>query len=171
MTSIFRMLGLDLSAPDHTTLSRRGQHIDLPLPPQDRIGLERRGVNPNGVALDQIRSRQHLQDPREDGPDASPRRSAGASARSSNARAALSRGPAPGSRGAQVNRRCATRSHARNRCLRSSQSAAAGSTSPASDSGGRSSSRRTAHTALRRTRQTRACRAPDSVVDRTDARP
>ena len=62
------MLGLDLSAPDHTTLSRRGQHIDLPLPPQDRIGLERRGVNPNGVALDQIRSRQHLQDPREDGP-------------------------------------------------------------------------------------------------------
>ena len=27
-----------------------------------------RGINPNGVALDQIRSRQHLQDPREDGP-------------------------------------------------------------------------------------------------------
>ena len=25
------MLGLDLSAPDHTTLSRRGQHLDLPL--------------------------------------------------------------------------------------------------------------------------------------------
>ena len=44
--------GFDLSAPDHTTLSRRGQHLDLPLPPQDRIGLERRGVNPNGVALD-----------------------------------------------------------------------------------------------------------------------
>ena len=36
--------------------------------PQGRIGLERRGINPNGVALDQIRSRQHLQDPREDGP-------------------------------------------------------------------------------------------------------
>ena len=31
LTSIFRMLGLDLSAPDHTTLSRRGQHLDLPL--------------------------------------------------------------------------------------------------------------------------------------------
>ena len=31
MTSIFGMLGLDLSAPDHTTLSRRGQHLDLPL--------------------------------------------------------------------------------------------------------------------------------------------
>ena len=27
LTSIFRMLGLDLSAPDHTTLSRRGQHL------------------------------------------------------------------------------------------------------------------------------------------------
>ena len=31
MTSIFGMLGLELSAPDHTTLSRRGQHLDLPL--------------------------------------------------------------------------------------------------------------------------------------------
>ena len=31
MTSIFGMLGLDLSAPDHTTLSRRGQHLDLTL--------------------------------------------------------------------------------------------------------------------------------------------
>ena len=31
LTSIFGMLGLELSAPDHTTLSRRGQHLDLPL--------------------------------------------------------------------------------------------------------------------------------------------
>ena len=31
LTSIFGMLGLDLSTPDHTTLSRRGQHLDLPL--------------------------------------------------------------------------------------------------------------------------------------------
>ena len=31
LTSIFGMLGLDLFAPDHTTLSRRGQHLDLPL--------------------------------------------------------------------------------------------------------------------------------------------
>ena len=31
LTSIFGMLGLDLSAPDHTTLSRRGQRLDLPL--------------------------------------------------------------------------------------------------------------------------------------------
>ncbi len=31
LTSIFWMLGLDLSAPDHTTLSRRGQHLDLTL--------------------------------------------------------------------------------------------------------------------------------------------
>ena len=29
LTSIFRMLGLELSVPDHTTLSRRGQHLDL----------------------------------------------------------------------------------------------------------------------------------------------
>ena len=28
LTSIFWMLNLDLSAPDHTTLSRRGQHLD-----------------------------------------------------------------------------------------------------------------------------------------------
>ena len=32
LTSIFGMLGLELSTPDHTTLSRRGQHLDLPLP-------------------------------------------------------------------------------------------------------------------------------------------
>ena len=31
LTSIFWMLDLDLSAPDHTTLSRRGQHLDLTL--------------------------------------------------------------------------------------------------------------------------------------------
>ena len=31
LTSIFGMLDLDLSAPDHTTLSRRGQHLDLTL--------------------------------------------------------------------------------------------------------------------------------------------
>ena len=29
LTSIFGMLGVDLTAPDHTTLSRRGQHIHL----------------------------------------------------------------------------------------------------------------------------------------------
>ena len=28
LTSIFGMLGLDLSTPDHTTLSRRGQHLE-----------------------------------------------------------------------------------------------------------------------------------------------
>ena len=31
MTSIFGMLGVDLRAPDHTTLSRRGQHLALAL--------------------------------------------------------------------------------------------------------------------------------------------
>ena len=29
--SLFRLMGIDLSAPDHTTLSRRGQHLDLAL--------------------------------------------------------------------------------------------------------------------------------------------
>ena len=29
MTSIFGMLGVDLTAPDHTTRSRRGQHLAL----------------------------------------------------------------------------------------------------------------------------------------------
>ena len=31
LTSIFGMLGVDLTAPDHTTLSRRGQHLALAL--------------------------------------------------------------------------------------------------------------------------------------------
>jgi hypothetical protein len=32
--SLFGMMGMDLSAPDHTTLFRRGQHLDLKL---DRV--------------------------------------------------------------------------------------------------------------------------------------
>jgi DDE family transposase len=32
--SLFGMMGMDLSVPDHTTLSRRGQHLDLTL---DRV--------------------------------------------------------------------------------------------------------------------------------------
>ena len=31
LNSLFVMMGLDLSAPDHTTLSRRGQHLDVEL--------------------------------------------------------------------------------------------------------------------------------------------
>lgn len=31
LTSLFGMMGLELSAPDHTTLSRRGQHLNLTL--------------------------------------------------------------------------------------------------------------------------------------------
>ena len=31
LTSLFVLMGLDLRSPDHTTLSRRGQHLDLPL--------------------------------------------------------------------------------------------------------------------------------------------
>ncbi len=31
LSSLFGMMGLDLSAPDHTTLSRRGQHLDVRL--------------------------------------------------------------------------------------------------------------------------------------------
>ena len=32
LTSVFGIMGLDLSVPDHTTLSRRGQSLDLALP-------------------------------------------------------------------------------------------------------------------------------------------
>ena len=42
LTSLFGMMGLGLSAPDHTTLSRRGQSLDLTLhrvPPNDRMHL------------------------------------------------------------------------------------------------------------------------------------
>ena len=42
LTSLFGMLGVALSAPDHTTLSRRGQRLDLSLrrvPLDDRIHL------------------------------------------------------------------------------------------------------------------------------------
>ncbi len=31
LSSVFVLMGLDLRSPDHTTLSRRGQHLDLPL--------------------------------------------------------------------------------------------------------------------------------------------
>ena len=31
LSSLFGLMGLDLRSPDHTTLSRRGQHLDLPL--------------------------------------------------------------------------------------------------------------------------------------------
>ncbi len=31
LSSLFELMGLDLRSPDHTTLSRRGQHLDLPL--------------------------------------------------------------------------------------------------------------------------------------------
>jgi len=34
--SLFGMMGIDLSAPDHTTLSRRGQYLDLKL---DRVSI------------------------------------------------------------------------------------------------------------------------------------
>jgi IS5 family transposase len=37
--SLFGMMGSDLSAPDHTTLSRRGQHLDLE---RDRVSTGRR---------------------------------------------------------------------------------------------------------------------------------
>ena len=38
LRSIFGMLGLDLTAPDHTTLARRGRHLDIAL----------RGISPRG---------------------------------------------------------------------------------------------------------------------------
>ena len=33
LNSLFELMGVDLSAPDHTTLSRRGQHLDVVLRP------------------------------------------------------------------------------------------------------------------------------------------
>lgn len=42
LNSLFEMMGLDLSAPDHTTLSRRAQHLDVRLrriPPGEVIHL------------------------------------------------------------------------------------------------------------------------------------
>ena len=38
LTSLFRLMGLDLPSPDHTTLSRRGQYLDVTLrhPPQEK---------------------------------------------------------------------------------------------------------------------------------------
>ena len=42
LTSLFRMMGIDRSAPDHTTLSRRSQHLDLTLrgvPTAERMHL------------------------------------------------------------------------------------------------------------------------------------
>ena len=40
LTSLFVLMGLDLRAPDHTTLSRRGRHLDLSRrPAPKRAGL------------------------------------------------------------------------------------------------------------------------------------
>ena len=40
LTSLFVLMGLDLRAPDHTTLSRRGRHLDPSLrPAPKRAGL------------------------------------------------------------------------------------------------------------------------------------
>jgi len=42
LASIFGMMGVDLAAPDHTTLSRRGQHLRVtlrPLPAQGGLHL------------------------------------------------------------------------------------------------------------------------------------
>ena len=36
LTSVFRLMGLDLLSPDHTTLSRRGQQLDITLRPPVR---------------------------------------------------------------------------------------------------------------------------------------
>jgi len=43
--SMLRLLGLDLSAPDHTTLSRRGRRLDVPL-------ATRTGTSPMHLVVD-----------------------------------------------------------------------------------------------------------------------
>ena len=51
LTSIFGMLGVDLTAPDHTTLSRRGQHLALALR-RARPGTSRhRIVDSTGLSI------------------------------------------------------------------------------------------------------------------------
>jgi hypothetical protein len=48
LASIFGMMGVDLAAPDHTTLSRRGQHLGVTLRPVKKLHL---GVDETGVIV------------------------------------------------------------------------------------------------------------------------
>ena len=48
LTSLFHLMGLDLRSPDHTTLSRRGQHLNLTpraTPKTGAVSCERRNIS------------------------------------------------------------------------------------------------------------------------------
>ena len=51
LTSLFVLLGLDLRAPDHTTLSRRGQHLDLRLRGVPRRAGLHRIIDSTGLSI------------------------------------------------------------------------------------------------------------------------
>ena len=51
MTSIFGMMGVDLAAPDHTTLSRRGQHLGLALRGVPAEGARHLIVDSTGLSI------------------------------------------------------------------------------------------------------------------------
>ena len=51
MTSIFGMMGVDLAAPDHTTLSRRGHHLSVTLRPVPAQGGLHLIVDSTGLSI------------------------------------------------------------------------------------------------------------------------
>ena len=55
LTSLFHLMGLDLRSPDHTTLSRRGQHLNLTLRRVPRRAALRCGLYGHASALRQRR--------------------------------------------------------------------------------------------------------------------
>jgi Transposase DDE domain len=56
LTSVFRMMGVNLEVPDHTTLSRRSQHLDVqtsPCPDWQPHPVDHRQHRPKGLVLSQ----------------------------------------------------------------------------------------------------------------------
>ena len=51
LASLFGLMGLDLRSPDHTTLSRRGQHLDLPLRAVPRRASRHLIINSTGLSI------------------------------------------------------------------------------------------------------------------------
>ena len=51
LTSLFHLMGLDLRAPDHTTLSRRGQHLNLTLRRVPRRAARHLFIDSTGLSM------------------------------------------------------------------------------------------------------------------------
>ena len=51
LASLFGLMGLDLRSPDHTTLSRRGQHLDLPLRAVPRRASRHLIIDSTGLSI------------------------------------------------------------------------------------------------------------------------